>query len=126
MFNMLTPFRNRNGNDARPASKGSDSIRSQECSSWLRENHAHVVQTRNEAAAVNFLAAARAVREADDVRAGLAQTAFKGDALRVIRQRHESRFAIAVVAHQNHQLAAAIENSSAVVDEHRVAVEERG
>lgn len=64
------------------------------------------MQAGNKAAAVDLLAAAGPVAEADDVGAALDEAAIKGDAFGVIGEGHESGFAVAVVAHENGELAA--------------------
>src|ERR1051325_1870828 len=73
------------------------------------EDRAHVVQPRDEAAPVRLRAAARAVRKADDVRTCLLQACAEAKPLRVIDERHESRFAVAVIAHQDRELAALVQ-----------------
>ena len=47
------------------------------------------MQARDEGAAVDLLAAARAVAEPDDVGAALAETGLEGQPLRVVDQRDE-------------------------------------
>ncbi len=64
------------------------------------------MQAGDEAAAVDLLAAAGAVAEADDVGAVLLQPGIEGQSLGVVDQRHVAGLAVAVVAHEDGQLAA--------------------
>src|SRR5271157_2295162 len=58
------------------------------------KDHAGIVQAGNEAAAVDFLAAARPVREPYDVGAVLLKSGGEGQSLAVVDQRHVSRLAV--------------------------------
>ena len=90
----------------------------------LLEDHAHVVQPRNKAAAIDLGAAARAVAEADDVGTVLRKSALEGEALGVVGEGDEPGLPVVVVAHQDGELAARIERACAIGDELPVAVEE--
>src|SRR6266545_7806605 len=81
------------------------------------------MQPGDEAAAVDLLAAAGAMAEADDVGPVLAQPAREGKPLGVKGEGDEPGLAVAVIAHQEGQLAACLESAGAVADELAVAAE---
>src|SRR5258708_3778158 len=83
----------------------------------LLENHADVVQARDEAAAIDLLAAAGAVAETDDVGAVLNQPGRERQPLAVVNQRDLPGLAVGIVAHEDGELAAAFQASGTVADE---------
>ena len=72
--------------------------------SRLLEDSDHVMQPRYERGLIDSSAAARTMREADNVGTCLPQTGAERQKLRPIRERHE-RSVVAVVAHQDCQLS---------------------
>ena len=62
--------------------------------------------------------------EADDVGAVLPESGGEGEPLGVVDQRDEPGLAVAVIAHQDGQLAAGFQGAGAVADELAVAPEE--
>src|SRR5581483_11773029 len=88
------------------------------------EDHAHVMQPRNEAAPVHLLGAAVAVAETNDVGAMLPQAGPHGKQLRVEHERNVSGLAVAVVAHQDGQLTTGCQGAGAVVDQQAIAFQE--
>ena len=83
------------------------------------------MQSRDKAAAVSLAAAGCAVAETDDVGAGLAQAEGKGQPLCMVGERDEPRFPVAIVAHEDDQLATGCEDASAILDEGGVAGQEQ-
>ena len=64
--------------------------------SALFKNHAHVMQSGDEAAAINFAATGCAVAESDDVGAALAKSRSKGKLLGVVGEWDKSGLIIAI------------------------------
>src|SRR5260370_10117818 len=89
--------------------------------SLFLENGANIMQARNEAAPVDFLAAAGAVAEADDVRRALAQAGLEGQVLAPVDQRHEAGLSVLVIAHEDGQLSARHQCAGAIADQQPVA-----
>jgi hypothetical protein len=87
------------------------------------KDRAHVVKTGNKAASVDFFAAARAVRETDNVGATLPKARLEAEPLRVVGERHEVRLSVAVVAHQDGELAAGFEHVPAIPQQFFVNVQ---
>ena len=88
------------------------------------EYHANVVKPGDETAAVDPLAARGTVAEADDVGTVLPQPGEEGQALGVVDEGHEARFAVAVVAHEDREFTALGQSVGRVLEEHTVALEE--
>src|SRR3954453_19664385 len=82
--------------------------------SGFLEDRQRVVQAGDEAAAVDLLAAAGTVAEPDDVGAALRQPGRERQPLGVVGEGDEPIAAVAVVAHQDGQLAARYERPGAV------------
>lgn len=72
----------------------------------LLKHHAYIMQSGNEAAAIDLSAAAGAVTEPDDVGAVLAKAQVERDLLGVVGQPNEPRLAVAIIPHENRELAA--------------------
>ena len=76
------------------------------------KDHADVVQAGDEAAAVDFLAAAGAVAENRMMSVQCwREPGGEGQSLGVVDQRDEAGLAVGVIAHQDGQLAAAFEGT---------------
>ena len=82
------------------------------------------MQAGDEAAAVNFSRAAGPVAEPDNVCAVLAKANRESEPLRVVGEGDKPGFFIAVIAHEDGQLAAAIKCDGAVADELAVTPKE--
>lgn len=78
------------------------------------ENRANVMQTGNERAAVDFLAARGPMAKADDIGRTLPQACLEGQLLGVVGEGNKSRLAVDIVAHQNRQLAARLQDMAAM------------
>jgi len=81
------------------------------------KDHAHIVQAGDEAAAVDLLATARTVTEADDFGPVLTKANGEGKSFRVERERDESHLTIKVVPHEYGQFPAWLEGSGTVANE---------
>src|SRR3954469_11570214 len=81
------------------------------------KDDADVVQARDERRPVDSPAAARPVREADDVRAVLAEPDGEREPLRVIDERDEAFLAVAVVAHEHGKFAVGRKDCGAILQE---------
>src|SRR5207248_11641790 len=84
---------------------------------WTLEDHAGVVQAGDEGRAIDLLRAAGSVAEADDVRAMLLESGFKGEPFGPVNQRDISGVAIRIISHQDGELPAGIQRSGTVLDE---------
>src|SRR5579871_508988 len=91
----------------------------------LLEDHAHVMQAGNEAAAVDLSRAAGPVAEPDNVGAVLAEASGESEPLRVVRQGHKPGLFVAVIAHQDCELPGGLEGTGTVSDELAVTPKER-
>ena len=82
------------------------------------------MQAGDEAAAVDLLAAAGPVAEADDVGAVLGKPGSEGEALGVKDERDVSGIAVGIIAHEDGELAAGFEARGTVADELAVSAQE--
>lgn len=82
------------------------------------------MQPWNEAARVHFFGATRSVTETDDVSARLLETGCERQSLGPVRKRNVACLAIAVVAHENRELATGAENRCTVLDQLVVSMKE--
>ncbi len=75
------------------------------------------MQAGDEAGSVDFLRATRAVAETDDVGAALPESGIEGESFRMPGEWDEAFLPVAVVTHQNGQLPARFQGTSAIADE---------
>ena len=83
------------------------------------------MEAGNEAAAIDLAAARCTVTESDDVGATLTKPALKGQLFRVIGEWNETGVAVAIVAHENRQLAIGFQGTGTICYEQSVAFKER-
>ena len=85
------------------------------------KHHANVMQSGNEAAAVNLAAAGCPVTETDDVGATLAKSGSECELLGVVGKRNKPGFTVAIITHEDCEFPACGEDTGTVTDESSVA-----
>ena len=88
------------------------------------KHHAHVVQAGDEAAAINLAATRCSVVEPDDAGAVLTKASGESESLRVVGERAESGFAVAIIAHEDCEFTAWGQDTGTICDERGVAFKE--
>ena len=82
------------------------------------------MESGDEAAAISLAAAGCTVAKADDVGAMLAKASVESEPLGVMGERNETRFAVLIVTHEDGELAARHQRTSAIFNEELVAFKE--